>query len=96
MIRLLNLLIGHKHFAVVETRSEILQNPKQFFFPATGPYLCEICHLIVVTRKGYVNHIGKQHSGFIDRDVFEVMKSRLEDPKPRKRKSELVVQIEIA
>ena len=81
-------------FSVAESRSEILNNPDRFLFPTTGPYMCEICHVIIVTRQGFVNHISKKHYELLDLDVFEIMERRLEDTKYKKRKSETVAMSE--
>ena len=52
--------------------------------------MCEICHVIIVTRQGFVNHIGKKHYQLLDLDILGIMERRLEDTRPRKRKSEMV------
>ena len=56
--------------------------------------MCEICHVIIVTRQGFVNHISKKHYELLDLDVFEIMERRLEDTKYKKRKSETVAMSE--
>ena len=39
-------------------------------FPAIGPYQCEICQNITLTKVEFVDHLKIEHAGVVDKNVL--------------------------
>ncbi len=57
-------------------------NPTTFFFPHVGPYLCEICCVVIKTNNAFLNHITKLHMNVADPKVLEIMDKRIRNRAP--------------
>ena len=58
-------------------------------FPAEGPFECEMCHEVNVTKQDFVDHIKTNHRGFIDPQVLRYLESDLQ-----KKKTKLIKNLE--
>ena len=56
-------------------------------FPSVGPYQCEICQVITVTKQEFVDHITKFHLEVVDLDVLRSLENDLAKKKKRERES---------
>ena len=52
-------------------------------FPAEGPFECEMCHEVNVTKQDFVDHIKKFHINVVDDEVLKSLESDLK--KSRKK-----------
>jgi hypothetical protein len=60
----------------------MLTNPTTFFFPHVGPYMCEICCVVIKTNNAFLNHITKLHKNVADPKVLEIMDKRIRNRAP--------------
>ena len=47
-------------------------------FPAEGPFECEMCHEVTITKQDFVDHIKDNHRDFIDPQVLSDLESDLQ------------------
>ena len=65
-----------QNLIIEEDEIDLKKNPE--YFPFEGPYMCEICRMILSTNREFVHHIRTEHPNEIDSDVVQIMEAHVQ------------------